>query len=154
MSKFIVTIRECHTQDVLVEAVDAVEARLKVMDGDGQMLNDTLEYSHTLPPDTWTVASEISEDLVARITNLVGDVKVDLDAPISGECETNCNGRCRELNAAIEDEDYNDDQIPRCEGDCDENCNTSSYAGCDCISAPLGQHDIDDCHGIKKEHKQ
>jgi hypothetical protein len=54
--KYIVQIREVHIQEVLIEAESEQEAINKVADGDGQYLDNSLEYSHTLPRETFTVA--------------------------------------------------------------------------------------------------
>jgi hypothetical protein len=53
--RYIITVREVHTQIVQVDAANAVAAMEAVRDGGGQYLDNTLEYSHTLDPDTWTV---------------------------------------------------------------------------------------------------
>lgn len=55
MPKFIVNIREVHTQMVEVEAEDKKDAKIKVAQGEGTYLDNTLEYSHTLNKSTWTV---------------------------------------------------------------------------------------------------
>jgi hypothetical protein len=52
--RYIVTIREVHTQMVQVDAADADAAKATVRDGGGTHLDNTLEYSHTLDPETWT----------------------------------------------------------------------------------------------------
>jgi len=53
--KYIVTIREVHTQMVEVEADCQESAVRAVQEGEGTYLDNTLEYSHSLAPDTWTV---------------------------------------------------------------------------------------------------
>jgi hypothetical protein len=54
MPRYLVTIREVHTQMVEVDAADADAAKEAVRDGGGTYLDNTLEYSHTLDPETWT----------------------------------------------------------------------------------------------------
>jgi hypothetical protein len=58
--KFHVMIREVHVQTVEVEAESEQKAIEKVQEGEGEYLEDSLEYSHTLEPDCWTV-EKISE---------------------------------------------------------------------------------------------
>jgi hypothetical protein len=53
--RYIVTVREVHTQMVQVDAVDPDDAKAVVRSGGGEYLDNTLEYSHTLDCDTWTV---------------------------------------------------------------------------------------------------
>ena len=53
--RHIVTVREVHTQMVQVDAVDPDAAKAVVCSGGGEYLDNTLEYSHTLDCDTWTV---------------------------------------------------------------------------------------------------
>ena len=53
--RYLVTVREVHTQMVRVDAVDPEAAKAVVRDGGGEYLDGTLEYSHTLDCDTWTV---------------------------------------------------------------------------------------------------
>jgi len=60
MPKYIVNVREVHTQMVEIEAKDENDAKQNVREGKGTYLDDTLEYSHTLDPDGWTV--ELSKD--------------------------------------------------------------------------------------------
>ncbi len=56
MSKFfVVNMREVHIQSVEVEASDREDAIRKVVDGEGEYVNDCLEYSHTLDPESWTI---------------------------------------------------------------------------------------------------
>lgn len=55
MTKYFVYVREVHVQTVEVEAKDEDEAIDKVKDGEGEYLDDALEYSHCLDADTWTV---------------------------------------------------------------------------------------------------
>lgn len=62
MKKYIVTVREVHTQLVEVMAESVEDAREKVADDKGKYLDDTLEYSHTLNKDTWGV--DVAEETV------------------------------------------------------------------------------------------
>jgi hypothetical protein len=55
MSKFIVFVREVHTQGYGAEAENEEEAKKLVFDLKGDLLEDRFEYSHTLNPETWTV---------------------------------------------------------------------------------------------------
>lgn len=55
MSKFVVFMREVYVQGYEVDANDEKEAIEKVRDGDGELLEDHFEYSHTLDSETWTV---------------------------------------------------------------------------------------------------
>lgn len=52
---FIVNVREVYIQPYKVEAETNEEAIRIVADGGGDLMEDCLEYSHTLDPDTWTV---------------------------------------------------------------------------------------------------
>lgn len=52
---YIVSVREVHVQQVKVEAASEDEAKTKVVEGEGEYLDDKLEYSHTLDKDLWTV---------------------------------------------------------------------------------------------------
>lgn len=53
--KFHVLVREVHVQKYLVEAEDGDNAIEKVRDGGGEIVNNSLEYSHTLGRENWTV---------------------------------------------------------------------------------------------------
>ena len=55
MKKFIVSVREVHIQMVEVEAENEEEAKDKVLAGDGVHRDDSLEFSHTLDSELWTV---------------------------------------------------------------------------------------------------
>lgn len=55
LRRYLVTVREVHTQVVRIDAVDPDAAKAVVRDGGGEYLDGTLEYSHTLDCDTWTV---------------------------------------------------------------------------------------------------
>jgi hypothetical protein len=56
MPKYIITVHEVWTQKIEIEVngtqLDAVE---KVAEGEGTYLDDTLEYSYTLPSEYWSV---------------------------------------------------------------------------------------------------
>jgi len=55
MTNFIVNVREVHVQGVEIKAKNKKEAITKVENGEGEYLNNHLDYSHTLEIDTWTV---------------------------------------------------------------------------------------------------
>jgi hypothetical protein len=55
VKKYTVAVREVHIQLVEVEAESASEAKIRVAKGEGDFLDNSLEYSHSLDPDTWTV---------------------------------------------------------------------------------------------------
>jgi hypothetical protein len=55
---FLVSVREVHVQQFRVEAETENEALIKVSSGDGECLDNALEYSHSLDTDTWTVEEE------------------------------------------------------------------------------------------------
>ncbi len=55
LRRYIVTVGEVHTQMIQVDAVDPDAAKAVVDSGGGEHLDNTLEYSHTLPSATWTV---------------------------------------------------------------------------------------------------
>ena len=52
--RFVVAIREVHVQLVEVDAASREDAITKVAAGGGTEIDDTQEFSHRLPPDTWT----------------------------------------------------------------------------------------------------
>jgi len=60
--KFIVSIREVHIQAVEIEADTKEEAVEKVKEGEGEYLEDGLDYSHTLDSEFWTVEELKSEE--------------------------------------------------------------------------------------------
>jgi hypothetical protein len=66
MPRFIVEKREVWTQMVEVVAKDAEEAKLLVSRGQGRMLDETLEYSHDLATDYWTVDETSEKGSVSR----------------------------------------------------------------------------------------
>lgn len=55
MPKYLVDVREVWTQTVEIEAPGPEEAIAAVQEGGGDYLDDSLEYSHTLDSDGWTV---------------------------------------------------------------------------------------------------
>ena len=55
MPQFIVSVREVHIQGVKLEAKNREEAIRRVRLGEGLYLDNCLEYSHTLDPESWTV---------------------------------------------------------------------------------------------------
>jgi len=55
LRRYLVTVREVHTQMVQVDAVDPDAAKAVVRSGGGEYLDNTLEYSHTMDCDTWTI---------------------------------------------------------------------------------------------------
>ena len=59
MAKYSVKIKEVHTITVELEAESSQDARSKVNDmlanQDDKIPFDLLEYSHTMPPEDWTV---------------------------------------------------------------------------------------------------
>lgn len=59
MKKYHVLVREIWIQKVEIEAENAGEAIEKVADGDGEYLDNALEYADTMASDTWT-AEEVN----------------------------------------------------------------------------------------------
>lgn len=55
---YVVKIQEVHLQSVTIEATSIEDARRKVADGEGDFVDGSLTYSHTLDPDTWTIEEE------------------------------------------------------------------------------------------------
>jgi hypothetical protein len=55
MKKFRVLVREVHVQWVEIESTSEEEAKDRVQQGEGEIVEGSLEYSHTLDSDTWTV---------------------------------------------------------------------------------------------------
>lgn len=55
---YLVEVREVHVQKVRVRATSPEEAKELVAEGDGDLLDNSLEYSHCLEPETWTVEEE------------------------------------------------------------------------------------------------
>jgi len=58
MRKFIVHVREVHIQDFTVIAKSQKKAIEFVSEGRGDIVENSLEYSHTLDPETWSVEKE------------------------------------------------------------------------------------------------
>ena len=54
MKKYRVLKREVWTQTVEIEATSEQEAIQKVRSGGGNIVDDTLEYSHDLSEELWT----------------------------------------------------------------------------------------------------
>lgn len=54
MKTFIIGVKEVHIQPVRVEADSREEAIKKVAEGEGETLEELLEYDYTLEPDVWT----------------------------------------------------------------------------------------------------
>jgi hypothetical protein len=52
---YIVNVREVYIQPYRVVAKSAEEAIRLVEEGDGEIMKDQLEYSHTLGSESWTV---------------------------------------------------------------------------------------------------
>lgn len=52
---YMVNMREVHIQPVRVEASSEEEAKERVKDGEGEYVDNALEYSHTLSSEYWTV---------------------------------------------------------------------------------------------------
>lgn len=55
MQKFIVFVREVHVQGFTVIAKNEEEAKDFVREGRGDIVEDSLEYSHALDSELWTV---------------------------------------------------------------------------------------------------
>lgn len=55
MPRFRVLVREVHVQPHIVDAESAAAAIKKVADGEGELVDNGGEYSHSLDPETWTV---------------------------------------------------------------------------------------------------
>ncbi len=51
---FVVWVREVWARPLQVHARDAKEAIAKVADGGGEETDQLTEYSHVLPPESWT----------------------------------------------------------------------------------------------------
>ena len=67
MAKFYVRVREVHTTlyevidiDTPQEAIEAVQVR----GSNATFIDDSLEYSHELPTDTWTVEDENGKQVI------------------------------------------------------------------------------------------
>lgn len=55
MKTYCVLVREVHVNPKQVTASSEADALKQVSNGEGHDLDNGLEYSHTLPPETWTV---------------------------------------------------------------------------------------------------
>ena len=55
MPKFKVSIPEVHYQDVIIKAKDKDEAIELAKDGDGEAIDNSLEYSHTSEDENYHV---------------------------------------------------------------------------------------------------
>ena len=107
MKKFHVGVREVHVQTVEVEAENAEEAREKVQEGEGDYLDNMLEYSHCLDSDLWTVEEVPSESQEPPMAILLpcpmcgNDVRSLTECNLCGqEMCPSCNGDhdCSGLN--------------------------------------------------------
>lgn len=58
MRRFIVSIPEVHYQDVVIEAKNENEAIKLAKEGEGDAVNNSLEYSHTSEHDNFHVEEE------------------------------------------------------------------------------------------------
>lgn len=72
MPRYVVGVREVHVQPIVIEAPSKHRALDLVEDGQGEPIDDALEYSHTLPRQNWTVEEisppiSSSEDAVTRL---------------------------------------------------------------------------------------
>ena len=52
---YMVNMREVHIQPVRIEASSSEEAIEKVKEGEGEYVDNALEYNHTLSSEYWTV---------------------------------------------------------------------------------------------------
>jgi hypothetical protein len=55
LKNYIVNVREVHIQPVLIEASSKEDAISRVANGEGEIIDNALEYSCTLNPDKWTI---------------------------------------------------------------------------------------------------
>jgi len=60
LRQFLVAVREVHVQQVRVKAESPEDAKERVVKGEGDQVDDSLEYSHTLDSDLWTVEEEVA----------------------------------------------------------------------------------------------
>lgn len=56
--RFIVEVREVHVQPYEVEANSKEQAIEVVKEGGGEIIENALEYSHTLDSEYWTVSKK------------------------------------------------------------------------------------------------
>lgn len=59
---FIVEVREVHIQKYEVSARTADEAMACIENGEGEIVEGSLEYSHMLDKDTWSAAEKENTD--------------------------------------------------------------------------------------------
>ncbi len=69
MPKYIVVVKEVWNQPVEVEADSPTEAKQKVLDGEGYIIEDWFEYSFCLGPETWAVEEARVAAGVATVQN-------------------------------------------------------------------------------------
>lgn len=55
LRKYTVNVREVHIQPTSIMASSPEDAIKRVADGEGEIIDNALEYSHTLDRDKWTV---------------------------------------------------------------------------------------------------
>lgn len=55
MKTFVLAVREVWVQLFEIEAESKEDAKTRVHRGEGTAVDNSLEYSHTLDPETWTV---------------------------------------------------------------------------------------------------
>ena len=55
--KYIVLVKEIHTQKVVIEANSKEEAVMRVREGEGDFRHET-QYVSTMEPDTWIVEED------------------------------------------------------------------------------------------------
>lgn len=71
MEKFFVEMREVHVQTVSVTAETPMEAIKKVEEGEGDYV--TMEYSHTMDSESWSVTNEKGETVLDQYQGEDGD---------------------------------------------------------------------------------
>ena len=66
--KYLINVREVHTQMVQIEAESKEEAIQLVKEGSMKAiyLDGTLEFSHTLGTDTWTIEEVIPQGIEVK----------------------------------------------------------------------------------------
>lgn len=52
---YIVSVKEVYIESLKVKASSKKEAIKKIENGEGEFINDSLQFSHTLSPRNWTV---------------------------------------------------------------------------------------------------
>jgi calcineurin-like phosphoesterase len=58
LKKYRVLVREVWIQEFEVEATSEVDAKDRVVDGRATIVDGSLEFSHSLDQETWTVEEE------------------------------------------------------------------------------------------------